>query len=546
MKNVFYALFILALGFGGLSRVQAQGQDLPLPYECVTPLAKSASPAGVQRRPGPVTPSVCMLPYYIKVNVHYILSANGTGNFNETDDGGSANARDWNIASRWLDPSGNAPAGLPLPAVAPEASNNGYSFAQGVVWAAIMQSETNPQMQYPVGNTTPNPPKGINYVLGGVYFHRDDDFAQYNPEDHSRYPDGVLSTAQFDRYGVNKANEINIFLMGQVTKPSITPAQPRWIYNSGGASGFGYTANANWLKLGNIWRVHLINRARNNSASSGGVAWSVGAVLNHEVGHLLGLGHPFDWPQCGDTPMGPAGQGNNLMDYGQQLALTPCQINLAHAELNANYGGYYSCDGCRPPNAFFSMPDTVCIDPDQGQLCPLMLDARGSFAYNSYAYSITEVDANNQPIRLGVQRSGSGELGVACVNMMTLRPNTRYEVTLTVTNSCRSHSVTKYVSTRCSPKERPAALAGAPVQLYPNPATAKGFSIASPDQPTQLPIVRDAQGRVVGIEQVGQRHDATGWRTTYRLKQLAPQGLYLVEVRTPTHHLRQRLAIEAE
>ena len=555
MKHFFHSLLLAALlGATGTSYAQSA-----FPYECVTPRGGGDQAVPMGRQPNqtgmnksqavlPNPQPACAPPYHIKINVHYVLNADGTGNFNENDDAGSATAADWNIASQWMMPNGSAPAGQPLPYLPAKASDNGYAFAKAMVWAAIMQSQTNPPMQLPLGNTTPNPPKGIDYVLGGVYFHRNTDLAQYNPEDHYQYPDGVLSSAQFDQLGVNKDNEINVFLMGQVTKPSITPSFARWMYSSGGANDFGYTAGNNWIKLGNVWRIHLLNRVRNNGDDTGS-SWGLGSVINHEIGHKLMLFHPFQVDNCADTPTNPASDmGNNLMDYGNQIALTPCQITNLQTELTMHYpASYYTCGGCLPPNAFFTLADCITINTsgDPQLVCSVMPDARGSFNETSYTYTVMEVDANNRRIGPNMTQSGTGEVGKQCLTMAFL-PNTRYAIRLTVFNGCTNHSYTRYLSTACGGSS--SRTAAVPLTVYPNPATPQGFTLRSATSPATLPTVRDSQGKAIAIEQVGQSRDEDGtWHTTYRLaKAFNRPGLYVVEATSAGQRSVQRLEIRTE
>ncbi len=241
----------------------------------------------------------------------------------------------------------------------------------------------------------------------------------------------MFSTAQYDAYGTNQGSEVNIFIMGEIKSTTIFPTVGRWKNISGVAGSFGFYGGpyggSIWFKAGNIWRNHLLTRVRNNGVDTDSQE-AVARMLNHEVGHLLGLGHPFQdsWningPRCADTPhnVNPdgtdnAGAGNNMMDYGGQIALTPCQITTMLAHLTTYYTNYYTCQGCMPSNAFFTLPETVLVGNGIRVVCPA-LDGRGSYAETSYSYTVTPVDNNNTPTGPASTQSATGQVGVICLS----------------------------------------------------------------------------------------------------------------------------------
>ena len=547
--------FLIFIAFASVGRTSAQTQPAapPIAVGCIAPLKAAASthaPAA-QAKPRASANSAattCAPPYYVRVNIHFIQDADGKGNFRADDDGGSDNAADWNTAGRWDTPSN---PGKPLPYLAPDPNYNGYKFAKQLILAANAQWKNNPQMQLPIGNNTPHPDKGIQFVLGGTYFHRDAVLYKYDPVNRYASNTGLYSPQQFETYGTNKANEINIFLMGQATSPDLTASDNQWIYGTGVAGGLGYSASGNWLKIGNPWRIHLINRLRNNA---GAVPGAMASILNHEVGHLLGLAHPFQGGNgCADTPQNSsAGAGNNLMDYGQQIALTPCQIGIAHNELTTNYGSYYSCN-CQLPVPDFTLPQCTFVTDAYSTDC-LVLDGRASQGEETYTVAVTEVGSG--VIQAGGPITLAGPVDKVCLSTVThFDQNKTYAVTLTLTNSCGSVSLTKYLRTVDQPcgmsqesRQPDVTTREKPASLYPNPTTASaGFTLLSPEQPMRLPTVRNSHGQRVSVEQLSQQHDANGWHTTYRLVQQGAQsGFYTVETTLAGRRLVQQLSVQSE
>jgi hypothetical protein len=92
----------------------------------------------------------------INVNIHFILRQDGTGNWNETDNGIDY----W----KYSDP---APNGVHYPA---DTAQNGYAYARGLVNDMNYNFSVNPPQWSPQG--IPNPAKKIRVTLNGVYFHR--------------------------------------------------------------------------------------------------------------------------------------------------------------------------------------------------------------------------------------------------------------------------------------------------------------------------------------------------------------------------------------
>lgn len=341
---------------------------------------------------------------------------------------------------------------------------NGYQRAEDIIAQANSELDQNhqqwrkandPNVQNPPANVTyPEfPPEvKVRYVLTGVYFHRDEQ--AYS---------GQTNWNVHQQYGVDPENIINIYYI-----PNLN------------ASGF---ANA----LGGSMKYVFMNDYFNYIQPTC-QEWSLrysGTLLNHELGHCLGLRHTWEGLDgCDDTPNGflfdrwngstctnnvrancwsynpsiptcPNSSGgkpcdewrkisNNLMDYNQYdpHALTQCQIARMNADISGPGNKYvYSCDGCYPPQAFFAAPSVY-------KVCPIALPGSGGLYINAEAsvnedrwlLDICEVNPNNPDICIGNNINTTwqfGEIGVVNLSSFyTFQPNKTYRIKLTV-NSTR-------------------------------------------------------------------------------------------------------------
>lgn len=172
-------------------------------------------------------------------------------------------------------------------------------------------------------------PKRYRYVLtpqpdrpgdDGIYFHDDDDLYFFvsmgkNQNNHTRQV--------IERYGIGTDTIINIFIQIHHPDSMNTPT---------------YRANGQGIALGTALKMAGVLESREGPSSFDG-------LLNHEVGHILGLSHAWSYDGCPDTddhpnkcwdwtPDPPCNHQatNNMMDYNAyQIALSPCQIGKIHA-----------------------------------------------------------------------------------------------------------------------------------------------------------------------------------------------------------------------
>ncbi|MDR2085508.1 MAG: hypothetical protein LBP67_10995 [Bacteroidales bacterium] len=244
----------------------------------------------------------------IRVNFHYFLKDDGTGNFNETSD---------NYSNR---------------------PYNGYMYADDMVKWCNSHWNRNELLQH-----MPNPPvpalqKKIQLQLCGVFFHRNT--SAYNEYVNCSFPpDSYLENCEI----ISSGEVLNIF---------ITKDGTGGCYNGRINISTGYLNYKRYIDLNDIW---LCSR--------------VSSLVNHEIGHFLGLTWHTIQDCCGnmtsncdgidDTPTygwlknngyndpccwNCSSGSNNLMDYcAGQIALSPMQIFRMHERIDGIKQSYRNC-----------------------------------------------------------------------------------------------------------------------------------------------------------------------------------------------------------
>lgn len=207
-----------------------------------------------------------------------------------------------------------------------------FRFIEGLVISANKDLRENRKMRLPHGNDTPVLPTRLEWALtgrpgdpadNGIYHHFDDSLYYYV---HKGGNANLYSQEVVNRYGVNTDSVLNVFLM---------PHHPDSVASSTYPVRMVGVGPRRFIKMAGIQDL-------------GGNPWEYRGLLNHELGHILGLGHAWMGDGCDDTPnhrqecyspgSGPGCDtltSNNVMDYAWlQIAWTPCQIGRAHYRLS--------------------------------------------------------------------------------------------------------------------------------------------------------------------------------------------------------------------
>lgn len=243
-------------------------------------------------------------PYQIRVNIHVMQDGEGRHNFNE---------------------------------------NTGRQIIKQIIADANLALSNNQKMWLPKNNKTEVWPVGYQYVLtgsggedDGIYFHQDKDSLFYliNRGQSSNLNDERV----FEKYGINTDSVLNIFVMANHPDSARSSTYLR--------TDNGIAFNS-WVKVVNWWENISDTLWQGDKYTLPKGTWYCKNLLNHEIGHVLGLRHAWTYSDgCEDTPThsncwnyttsGPCQDlvSNNVMDYNTyQNAWSPCQIERIWRQL---------------------------------------------------------------------------------------------------------------------------------------------------------------------------------------------------------------------
>ena len=248
---------------------------------------------------------------YVRIIIHFIQKDDGTGNFNETNDG-----------------------------MSPAHNYTGYDYADYITnYANNLLDDNQPMRLQPFGEVPVYDP-GYRYQLSGVFYWK-------NSYLYSNYSalDALMSN-----YGQSTSDAINIF----ITSPQ------------GDTGGYARFIGDKAVLLFKPYERYIESVNKNN----GWYNHASGIIINHEVGHCLNLYHTMltnggtcqnNWDDyCDDTPTiqqmldlsepspccwNDVHCSNNLMDYNADMqCITPDQLDLIHSSLSNEKLNFTECN----------------------------------------------------------------------------------------------------------------------------------------------------------------------------------------------------------
>jgi hypothetical protein len=225
----------------------------------------------------------------------------------------------------------------------------GKKYMNRLIREANQRLIDNHKMNLPPGNKTPNLNPKFSYKIhpatsdpadDGFYWHYDDALYAFvhKGKHRNNYKKDVIN-----KYALKQDSIINIFILPHHPDSVLTKT---------------YKPKITGIALGTSLKMSGLYENPDEP-------WLAATLLNHEVAHILGLGHSWVTNDgCDDTPPNancwePTGIppcdsviSNNLMDYNNsQMAITPCQLGRIHsgfARTNSKARKLIEAQWCQP------------------------------------------------------------------------------------------------------------------------------------------------------------------------------------------------------
>ena len=237
-------------------------------------------------------------------------------------------------------------------------SNNAAEIAVAKTYTRNLIDYANTNLSnLPMNLPCPSPPISSMQPTNFRYLFDENTDLYFHPQPEITATNSIdVIGMDYTHLSVNPQTYVNIFFLyysNAVATPSFISSNM-----SGSANGVGYVGFSPFVKLVSPYQAEKLVVPS--------IIYNVSTLLNHEVGHLLGLDHTFVNDDCSDTPLhqnqwnsgcycsnqGAAStvppynirtfndlQSNNVMDYNPvQRAWTACQLDKVNYNLK-----FYSC-----------------------------------------------------------------------------------------------------------------------------------------------------------------------------------------------------------